>query len=405
MRHYENPNMLQENCEPQRSYYIPYDTLEKALAGKKEASDYYKCLNGEWQFRYFEREIDVPKDISGWDTVQVPSNWQMQGYDRPGYTNFNYPFPVDPPYVPDDNPCGMYSLAFDLPAGWEGRETYIVFEGVNSCFYLYVNGEYVGFSQVSHMQSEWQLTDVLKPGTNYLTVKVLKWCAGSYLEDQDYFRLSGIFRDVYLLSRGKGHIRDLDVRADRNHIYCEHPYTLYDGGAPVKDLGSPVGWNAEHPYLYTLVVQQAGEFIPVRIGFREICVSSKRELLINGVPVKLKGVNHHDTHPERGHAMSEEDIRQDLLLMKKLNINTIRTSHYPPTPYFLELCDELGFYVIDETDLETHGFWTRYNQFTYDMESPEWICRQEEWREAFVHRVMRMVARELKITENEKYTL
>ena len=394
MRHYENPNMLQENCEPQRSYYIPYDTLEKALAGKKEASDYYTCLNGEWQFRYFEREIDVPKDISGWDTVQVPSNWQMQGYDRPGYTNFNYPFPVDPPYVPDDNPCGMYSLAFDLPAGWEGRETYIVFEGVNSCFYLYVNGEYVGFSQVSHMQSEWQLTDVLKPGTNYLTVKVLKWCAGSYLEDQDYFRLSGIFRDVYLLSRGKGHIRDLDVRADRNHIYCEHPYTLYDGGAPVKDLGSPVGWNAEHPYLYTLVVQQAGEFIPVRIGFREICVSSKRELLINGVPVKLKGVNHHDTHPERGHAMSEEDIRQDLLLMKKLNINTIRTSHYPPTPYFLELCDELGFYVIDETDLETHGFWTRYNQFTYDMESPEWICRQEEWREAFVHRVMRMVERD-----------
>lgn len=394
MRHYENPRLLQENCEPQRSYYIPYDSLEKALAGKREASDYYMGLNGQWQFRYFERDIDVPDEISGWDTIEVPSNWQMKGYENPGYTNFNYPFPVDPPFVPDDNPCGVYARDIVLPDGWENRDTYIVFEGVNSCFYLYVNDRYVGFSQVSHMQSELRLTEYLNPGTNRLVVKVLKWCAGSYLEDQDFFRLSGIFRDVYMLSRSEGHVRDIEVRTDRTTVTCNVPYTLYDGNELVEKIADPVQWNAENPYLYTLVVEQAGEFIPIKVGFRDMRISSRRELLINGVSVKLKGVNHHDTHPENGHAMSDVEIRNDLLLMKKLNINTIRTSHYPPAPYFLELCDEMGFYVIDETDLETHGFWTRYNQFRYDMESPEWLCRQEEWRDAFVHRVTRMVERD-----------
>lgn len=394
MRHYENVKLLQENCEPQRSYYIPYESLEKALAGKREDSHYYMGLNGQWKFRYFQRDIDVPDEICSWDTIEVPSNWQMKGYENPGYLNFNYPFPVDPPFVPDDNPCGVYARDIELPDDWDGRETYIVFEGVSSCFYLYVNGQYVGFSQVSHMQSELRLTEYLKPGVNHLVVKVLKWCAGTYLEDQDFFRLSGIFRDVYMLSRAEGHVRDIEVQADRRKLTCNVPYTLYDGDEPVEKLTDPIEWNAENPYLYTLVVEQAGEYIPIRVGFREICVGSERELLVNGVSVKLKGVNHHDTHPQKGYAMSNEDLRNDLLLMKKLNINTIRTSHYPPTPYFLELCDEMGFYVIDETDLETHGFWTRYNQFRYDMESPEWLCRQEEWKDAFVHRVMRMVERD-----------
>lgn len=394
MRHYENPELLQENCEPQRSHYIPYDSLEKALSGERETSDYFKSLNGEWNFRYFERENDIPQEITEWDAIEVPSNWQMKGYGSPGYTNFHYPFPVDPPYVPDDNPCGMYSLDFEIPVEWDGRETYIVFEGVSSCFYLYVNGKYVGFSQVSHMQSELRLTDFLEPGRNNVTVKVLQWCAGSYLEDQDFFRLSGIFRDVYLLSRAKGHIRDIEVRAERNRLTCNLPYTLYDGTEPVENLSEPALWNAENPYLYTLVAEQAGEYIPVRVGFRDVCVSDKRELLVNGAPVKLKGVNHHDTHPEKGYAMSPEDIRRDLCLMKKLNINTIRTSHYPPAPYFLELCDEMGFYVIDETDLETHGFCSRNNEYKYDMESGDWPCQREEWRAAFVHRVMRMVERD-----------
>ena len=257
MRHYEDPQLLQENCEPQRAYYIPYDSLEKALAGKKETSDYYMNLNGEWKFRYFERDIDVPDEITEWDSIPVPSNWQMLGYDKPYYTNLNYPFPVDPPYVPDDNPCGIYSLDIEIPEEWEERETYILLEGVGSCFYLYMNGNYVGFSQVSHMQSELRLTDYVKKGTNRLMIKVLKWCAGSYLEDQDFLRLSGIFRDVYLLSRNKGHIWDIEITTDRSHITCSVPYTLYDGAAPVEDLKDPVTWNAEKPYLYTLVAEQA----------------------------------------------------------------------------------------------------------------------------------------------------
>lgn len=162
MRHYENPQLLQENCEPQRAYYIPYDSLEKALAGKKEESRFYLCLNGEWKFRYFERDIDVPSEITEWDTITVPSNWQMCGYDIPYYTNINYPYPVDPPYVPDDNPCGVYCLDIDIPEDWHDRETYLVLEGVSSCFYLYVNDIYVGFSSVSHMQSELNLKNIYR---------------------------------------------------------------------------------------------------------------------------------------------------------------------------------------------------------------------------------------------------
>lgn len=394
MRHYENPQLLQENCELQRSYYIPYDTLEKALAGVKEASNYYMCLNGEWNFRYFERDIDVPSEITEWDTITVPSNWQLCGYDIPYYTNFNYPYPVDPPYVPDDNPCGVYCLDIEIPENWHERETYLVLEGVSSCFYLYVNGKYVGFSSVSHMQSELNLTKFLQSGTNRIMIQVLKWCAGSYLEDQDFLRLSGIFRDVYLLSRAKGHIHDIEVKADRTNITCNVPYTLYDGNKQITKPEKPIEWNAENPYLYTLIVEQAGEYIPIKVGFRDIGVGSRRELLINGTAVKLKGVNHHDTHPEKGYAMSEADIRFDLTQMKKLNINTIRTSHYPPTPYFLSLCDEMGFYVIDETDLETHGFCTSREGNGYDMENDAWLCHRKEWRKAFVHRVARMVERD-----------
>lgn len=394
MRDYEYPQHLQENCEPQRSYYIPYDTLEKALAGKKEESAYYMNLNGEWKFRYFSRDIDVPTEITEWDQIPVPSNWQLYGYEHPYYTNLNYPFPVDPPYVPDDNPCGVYLLEFEIPEAWQERDTYIVLEGVSSCFYLYVNDQYVGFSQVSHMQSELRLTGYLKPGVNQLRIKVLKWCAGSYLEDQDCFRYSGIFRDVYLLSRSEGHIRDIEVKTDGNHIECNVPYTLYDGDKPLEENADLQQWNAENPYLYTLVVEQSGEYIPVKVGFREVCVGSDRDLLVNGVSVKLKGINHHDTHPEKGYVMSEEDIRKDLILMKKCNINTIRTSHYPPTPFFLELCDEMGFYVIDETDLETHGFCTRKDGYAYDIANQDWLCNKEEWKPAYVHRVMRMVERD-----------
>lgn len=395
MRQYEDLQQIQINREAPRSYYVPYDTLEKAIRGKKEESAYYRLLNGEWKFRFYERDMEEEDPADHWDLIQVPGCWQMQGYEIPYYTNVNYPHPVDPPYVPDDNPLGVYQTEFTLDDSWENRETYIVFEGVSSCLYLYLNGKFVGMSQGSHLPAEFYLTPYLCPGKNVLTAKVLKWCVGSYLEDQDFFRLSGIFRDVYLLSRSKNHVKDIEIYADCKSISCNCHFELYDGGVKMDKLENPVLWNAEKPHLYTVVVEEAGEFIPVKVGMREISVSSEGELLVNGVSVKLKGVNHHDTHPKYGYYLPDEFMREELLVMKRLNINTIRTSHYPPAPEFLNLCDELGFYVIDETDIEEHGFTTREPDLKYyDMDQSVWPCNQTIWQEAFLERQRRMVERD-----------
>lgn len=393
MRDYENLKKLSDNREKPRAYYIPYDTLEKALAGDRTQSAYLRSLNGLWQFRYFARDVDVPNEITEWDEIPVPANWQMHGYEKPVYTNINYPFPVDPPYVPDDNPCGVYARAVTLPQEWLARLTYIVFEGVASCLYLYVNGAYVGCSQGSHLPAEFHITPYLRPGENRIVVRVLKWCVGSYLEDQDFFRLNGIFRDVYLLSRSEGHVRDIEVTADADgiRVNCPH-WALYDGSEQVE--APSVLWNAEKPYLYTVVVQQAGEFIPIRTGMRSIAVSERGELLVNGVPVLLKGVNHHDTHPTQGYYLTDGQMRQELLAMKALNINCIRTAHYPPAPQFLSLCDELGFYVVDETDIETHGFGLENVTCGYDMQNPKQPSNRPEWEAAYLDRVVRMVERD-----------
>lgn len=386
MRHYENLESRTENRENQRAYYIPYDSLEKALKGDKLASKYYKLLNGEWNFAYYNRDIEVPEKIQNWDKINVPSNWQMKGYDKPGYTNVNYPHPVDAPYVLDENPCGVYARNIEIDEFWSNRNTYIVFEGVNSCHYVYVNDHYVGCSQGSHLQSEFNITQYLKKGKNNLVVKVLKWCVGSYLEDQDFFRLSGIFRDVYLLSRCDNHIVDINIKADTKSISCDAPcYEIYDNGIKTEKIEKPVLWNAEKPYLYTVVVKSGDEFIPIKAGMREISVSSESALLINGQSVKLKGVNHHDTHPTQGQYISYDYMKSELLKMKELNINTIRTSHYPPNPEFLDLCDELGFYVIDETDIETHGFCPR---------DGVQLNAKPEWESYFVERMQRMVERD-----------
>lgn len=397
MRFYEDPTFLQENREAPRAHYIPYDSLEKALAGDRAQSAYYRLLNGDWQFKFFSRDVDLPAEITAWDTIPVPSCWQMHGYEKPYYTNINYPYPVDPPYVPDENPLGVYRTTFTLDTAWSARETYIVFEGVCSNLSLYVNGQYVGYSQGTHIPAEFDLTPFVKEGENELVAQVRKWCSGSYLEDQDCFRMNGIFRDVYLLSREVGHIRDVDVTADCRHICVSaEDYEVYDANGDLADLTEPILWNAEHPYLYTVVVKGATEYIPIKVGMREIAVSEDYALLVNGVAVKLKGVNHHDTHPEKGFTMSDEDLLLDLTRMKELNINTVRTSHYPPTPHFLSLCDEMGFYVIDEADIETHGFVGRFPGAGYDDEQnpQEWINRRAEWREAYVERAIRMVERD-----------
>ncbi|MBR2311590.1 MAG: DUF4981 domain-containing protein [Oscillospiraceae bacterium] len=391
MRKYESLTQLHENTLAPRAHYIPYDSLEKALAGKKEASAQYRCLNGTWDFRYFARDIDCPEKIDTWETITVPGCWQSQGYEKPYYTNNEYPYPVDPPFVPDDNPLGVYRRSIVLTEEEAKQEQYLIFEGVCSWFEVYVNGAYVGFSSVSRCTSEFKLN--LQEGENELIVKVYKWCSGSYLEDQDCFRYNGIFRDVYLLFRPEGHLFDIDLGYDDKKVYCDHNYMLFDAEGKLYTGKNPILWNAEKPYLYTLVIFEKGEYIPVKIGFRTQAISEKGELLINGVSVKLKGVNRHDTDPNNGYTQTEEQIRAELLKMKELNINCIRTSHYPPPPVFMELCDELGFYVIDEADIETHGFGKRVGKSGYDPD-PIWPCKDPKWKKAFLDRAERLLQRD-----------
>ncbi len=392
MRHYENPERTSENRCPARSWYIPGGVSRQHM------------LNGDWQFAYFQRDIDVPETVTQWDTIPVPSCWQLHGYENPNYSNINYPYPCDPPYVPDDNPCGIYQRSFELDK-W-GR-TYFVFEGVSSCAYLYINGHYVGFTQGSHLLAEFDITDFVNQGHNTVQVKVLKWCCGSYLEDQDFFRYNGIFRDVYLLQRPEGHITDVQMIPDDQHISLtldgEAEVRIFDGDTLLTQQkmvdyfdfapAQPVLWNAEKPHLYTVKLERAGEIITLRAGLRKIEVGPDYAILVNGVSVKFHGVNHHDTSPNRGWCQSEAELRRDLELMKSLNINCVRTSHYPPAPVFLQLCDELGLYVVCETDIETHGFLRRLPNvpYRYDVESNAWPCTKAEWKHEFLDRMQRMV--------------
>ena len=391
MRKFENLDFIHENTLKPRAHYIPYDTLEKALKGDKFQSKYYMLLNGEWEFKYYKRDIDCPATITEWDKVNVPSCWQSTGYEKPYYTNHNYPYPVDPPYLPDDIPVGVYKKVFNITKNQSELENYIIFEGVSPCVELYHNGKYIGFSTVSHSTSEFKLD--LVEGENEIICKVYKMCASSYLEDQDFFRNQGIFRDVYLLFRNKGHLFDIEIPFDSKGIYYKGEYKVYDKDGNETDLSSPILWNAENPYLYTVVINSSDEYIPFKIGLRDQSISKKGELLINGVPVKLKGINHHDTHPYDGYTMSYEFMLNDLKKMKELNINTIRTSHYPPQPAFIELCDELGFYVIDEADIETHGFTSRNATGGYD-EDIIWPCKNPMWKDAFVDRAQRLFERD-----------
>lgn len=393
MRIYENPEKTSENRKSSRSYYIPGGVSEYAL------------LNGEWRFAYFSRDIDVPEEITQWDTIPVPSCWQLHGHENPNYTNVNFPYPCDPPYVPDDNPCGIYEREFMLARKW--GKVYFVLEGVSSCAFLYVNGEYVGFTQGSHLQAEFDITDYVIEGSNTVRVKVLKWCCGSYLEDQDFLRFNGIFRDCYLLQRPEGHITDVEMIPNVEKIELRVAGTsrvcIREGEKVlVEDTmqdsfsyspENPILWNAENPFLYTVELERAGEVVSLRAGLRKIEVSDKYELLINGVSVKLHGVNHHDTSMYRGWCQTDEELRRDLELMKELNINCVRTSHYPPTPKFIQMCDEIGLYVVLETDIESHGFVRRLPnvKYRFDMESNAWPGTMQEWKKEHVERMVRMV--------------
>lgn len=424
MHDYENPRALSEGRLPAHAYFIPFSDRAGALRGIKEESPYYLLLNGNWNFSYYTRFADVPADIAekmpdDADVLPVPSNWQMYGYDVPQYVNVTYPIPLDPPHVPSENPCGVYSRTFYVPETFSGRRTHIVFEGVDSFFYLYVNGRKIGFSKVPHMPSEFDITDFLVPGENTLTVMVLKWCDGTYLEDQDYIRVSGIFRDVYLLSRAAFAVTDIEIGAGLTNGYRDgllsvkcradgEPavrYTLLDadGNSVFEGSGEVSGavipgvtaWNAENPYLYTLLIETADEVIVQKTGFRKIEISEKCALLINGVPVKLKGVNRHDTHPLFGHVTPLDFIEKELCQMKRYNINTVRTSHYPNTSEFLALCDRLGFYVVAEADIETHGqIYTDPKKPGYKGYDPRMIATDPMWYDAMLDRVSRLLERD-----------
>lgn len=387
-KYYEDMTKLHVNTMPNRAYYIP-DAMENLeVLEKRETSKRFQLLNGSWLFRYFE-SIHQVKDAfyeegrcdSTFEEVRVPGMWQYYGYDSHQYTNTRYPFPFDPPYVPRENPCGAYIRRFTYQKQEKAPEVYLNFEGVDSCFYVWLNGSFVGYSQVSHATSEFHITEYLKEGENTLSVLVLKWCDGSYLEDQDKFRMSGIFRDVYLLHRPKEGIYDYFVKAVPVEGYkkgrIEVSYQYKNKAVPVNyRLLDPAGnvvasgkggerafaitlnqvqlWNAETPYLYTLLLETENETIADWVGVREICVKDSK-VFINGTAIKFHGVNRHDSDPVTGFVISEEQMKKDLALMKEHNVNAIRTSHYPNAPHHYLLFDRYGFYVMDEADNESHG--------------------------------------------------
>mgnify|MGYP000249722106 CR=1 FL=1 len=384
-KYYNDLNTLHINTEENRAYYMPCSDIENA---RKGTNDRKQDLNGEWNFMYYTCIDDVPDDFKdgntdGFDKIPVPSCWQTQVYDRHQYTNTRYPFPYNPPYVPYDNPCGAYVTHFESDNDYR---KYLNFEGVDSCFYVWVNGEFVGYSQVSHSTSEFDITDKVKKGDNILCVLVFKWCDGSYLEDQDKFRMSGIFRDVYILNRPQKHIRDykietdiqgkinieIDSDTDVSFVLENEKGEIYSGDSKTITVEKPILWNAEYPYLYTLYLVTEDEVIREKIGFREIKIDDGI-VFLNNKPIKMKGVNRHDSDPITGSAVNMEQIKKDLIMMKQHNFNAVRSSHYPNSPYFYQLCDEYGLFVIAEADNESHGTQTQY------LKNSEWENVVEQW--------------------------
>ena len=428
-RFYEDLNVMHDKTMPARAYYIPASVRMDDLVEHRENSDRFQMLSGEWKFQYYNSIYDVKEsfyekgyDVSGFDHVTVPGVWQMDGYDTHQYTNIRYPFPFDPPYVPQDIPCGAYVHNFEYNREKKASKAFLNFEGVDSCFYVWVNGVYAGYSHVSHATSEFDVTDLLNEGENTLAVLVLKWCDGSYLEDQDKFRMSGIFRDVYLLKRPEKTIRDYhittDVEKDRVTVkldmYFSEPVetkvTIEDKYGAVVARGeaaedgvleltvlNPVLWNAENPYLYQIILTMPDEVIVDRIGFRTIEIRDK-VVYFNGEKIKFRGVNRHDSDPETGFVIDVRQIKKDLMLMKQHNFNAIRSSHYPNAPYFYQMCDEYGFMVIDEADIEAHGPFMLYRKEDTDQNRfrrwNEKIADDPAWEKAIVDRVRLMVQRD-----------
>ncbi len=414
--------VLHENCLAPRAYFIPFGSKEAAeAAGSREESDRYQSLCGNWAFRWYEHMAavdadpsDANLDTSDFETIPVPLSWQTltdRGYDIPQYTNVNYPIPVDPPFTPEVNPCGLYSRTFTLGKTFASRDVILTFEGVDSAYYVWVNGQYVGYSQVSHGTSEFDLTGIAKEGDNRITVLVFKWSDGSYLEDQDMYRYSGIFREVYLLSRAADRLEDCQILTDVDpekmtarvtvdltvkgnadvayELVCPCGITVAEGTAKDKielDLDDVHLWSAEIPELYDLYLTAGGETVLFKVGLKEIHIDEKGVTWFNGKKLKLLGVNRHDSNPWTGHAVSMLDMEKDIQIIKAHNGNCIRTSHYPNDPRFYDLCDRYGVYVVDEADIETHGFAPVGNWHQ--------LSDGPDWKEAYVDRAARLYERD-----------
>ena len=414
--YHQSTETLHVGCEKPRAYFVPFPCGCASKHAERGESTFFKSLCGEWSFKFFKSVNDVC-DLSteGSDKLTVPMSWQMalgRGYDVPNYTNVNYPIPYDPPFVPDENPCGLYSRKFTVPAAMAGKKIYLNFEGVDSAFYVWVNDEFAAYSQVSHMTSEIDITSLVHAGENEIKVLVLKWSDGTYLEDQDMWRMSGIFREVYLLFRDETHIRDIFVHCDLDDSFTDADFTAdvdVTGKATVEwTLDCPCGetissgkcdvdesgkivvptiknaklWSDEEPNLYSLTLHCGNEYITLPIGARRVEIKDGC-VVINGKKVKAKGVNRHDSHHLLGHATPVEHMVRDIMIMKAHNVNMVRTSHYPNDPRFTALCDKYGLYVCDETDIETHGARPWYA-----------LSRSPEWEGEYVDRVQRMVERD-----------
>ena len=428
-RYYEDLSILHDNTMPMRSYYIPASQKMNTLIEHREDSDRFQLLNGVWKFQYYKSVYDLKEafyrtsfNTKDFDDITVPGVWQIAGYDSPQYTNIRYPFPFDPPYLPQDIPCGAYVRKFTYHENIDAPRIYLNFEGVDSCFFVWLNGKYTGYSQVPHATAEFDVTEFLKEGENTIAVLVLKWCDGSYLEDQDKFRMNGIFRDVYLLKRPERAIWDyhittqikentakikLNVTFDFSipvSVTIENQAravvatgTISDDGSIEFKIPNPTLWNTEHPYIYTLTLQSSYETIVDYIALRTIEIRDK-VIYFNGQKIKFRGVNRHDSDPETGFTVSVPQIKKDLSLMKQHSFNSIRSSHYPNAPYFYQMCDLYGFMVIEEADIEAHGPYmlyrkedTDYNRFKRWNEK---IADDPIWEESILDRVQHMVQRD-----------
>lgn len=410
-------DVLHYGCEAPHAYFIPYHSVQAAAKGNRAESRYFKSLCGEWDFKFFPSALDLPDftkedPVLDYEKIPVPMSWQMltdRGYDKPNYTNVRYPIPCDPPHVPDENPCALYRRYFTVSEeAIDQKEVFLNFEGVDSCFYLYINNEFVAYSQVSHMTSEINVTPYLEIGQNEIKVLVFKWSDGTYLEDQDKWRTSGIIREVYLLFRDYVRINDIYVKTilspDFSSVRVEAEITGSENlqfrwmiadaegktvaagyGDVFARIDEPRLWSDENPYLYTLILQSGSEHICQKIGFRRI-KSENGVIYINGKPIKFKGVNRHDSHPYLGSATPMESMLGDIFIMKQNNVNTVRTSHYPNDPRFAELCDKYGIYMIDEADLETHGI--------YETGDGRYLTNHPDWEDAYVDRMRLLLERD-----------